>query len=705
MQQLTKKLPRLNGARKSGNGPKGYKLSVRIPAVIIASVAVVVAIMSLFFYLMSHNVVSKLLNDQVKNIAEQNTQTVENYLSNMQVYSEALRDDVLRYRSFDREVAEPALEEALRDVVSSGRVFSAYFAFEPNAFFPDTPNGLSYYAYKDGSNIAMDILNDYADYGSGDYYATTKSIMKTHVTEPYEYQLTNGQKVYLITLSNPVTDSTGKFLGVANCDILADSIGQLNYNSGSYTKCYSAVASTGNVYIANTADSSEVGKVINSSNWDATQSKLQSQDLVIENRDNRILGGAKSTLCYQHVTLPNSDLKWTSVFGVVDSEAYAEINTVTIWVIVIGLIGIAALALVCFAILRRALAPIAPLMHVADKTNNFDFSEDAEQYAFPPNELGMLADAFLSMSHHLKAIVQDESQVLGAMARGDFTAESRCEDEYVGGLVAILESIRNISAALNDTIAQIDTSSQQVSAGAGNLSNGAQSLSQGASEQAAAVEELSATVSELSDHVKENADEAQRVNEKVNATAQSVAACNERMQELIHSMTDINNSSMEIDKVIKIIEDIAFQTNILALNAAVEAARAGEAGKGFAVVADEVRNLATKSQEAAKSTADLIKASVAAVQQGSGIADETAESLLATVEDIKGITAAVNRMSEASEQQAVSISQVSEGIHQIANVVQDNSATSESTAASSEELSAQARLLSDLVDKFQLKNN
>ena len=677
---------------------KRYRLTSRIPIIIIAAVTVIVAIMCILFFVMSRDIVSSLVNDQVNNIATQNTQTVNAYITSMQVYSEALRDDVLRYRTLGKDAAAPMLESALRDVVKSGRVFSAYFAFEPDQFFPETPDGLSYYAYTDGNNIAMDILNDYADYGGGDYYATTKSIMKTHITEPYSYDLTNGQTVWLITLSNPIVEN-GKFLGVANCDIIVDSIGSLNFTNGPYNNGYSAILSSGGTYIANTKDSSLIGSSVKSGDFKEAASGNTS---VVRNAYDSLISSNAIT-CYEAIRLDGSDLSWISSFVISSDDAFAKINLVTIAVVIIGVIGIALLAVICVIILRKSLYPITPLLAIAEKTNRFDFSDDGKMYNFPPNEFGSLAKGFMDMSDHLQNIVRDESMVLGAMANGDFTVTSGCESEYVGGLADILYSIRNISDALNSTITQIDNSSQRVSTGAGQLSDGANSLSLGAAQQAAAVEELSATIAELSEQVKRNAEEAHNVNEKVSIAAGNVEQSNERMQQLISSMNDIRQSSMEIDKVIKTIEDIAFQTNILALNAAVEAARAGDAGKGFAVVADEVRNLANKSQQAAKSTAGLITTAVNAVQLGSRIADETAESLLSTVEDIKGITSGVNDISDASKRQAESISQVSIGISQIADVVQNNSATSEETAASSAELSSQAQLLGELVEKFRLK--
>jgi methyl-accepting chemotaxis protein len=397
------------------------------------------------------------------------------------------------------------------------------------------------------------------------------------------------------------------------------------------------------------------------------------------------------------------DCKWAAVFYVPEAEILSDATSLTRTLIIIAVVAFAVLGGVIFVLVHKSIVtPVKKLDVAAQRIAEGDLNTRVD---FRSNdEFGTLADNFGKTAERLHSYVDyiDEiSATLREIARGNLAF--RLKLDYEGEFAKIRDALNEISESLNDTISQIDTSSQQVSAGAGNLSNGAQSLSQGAAQQAAAVEELSATITELSEQVHKNADDAKQINGQVDSTAASVAQSNERMQDLIRSMTDISNSSAEIDKVIKLIEDIAFQTNILALNAAVEAARAGEAGKGFAVVADEVRNLATKSQEAAKNTADLIKASGEAVQKGSSIANETAQSLLATVEDIKGITSGINELTEASEKQAVSIGQVSEGINQIADVVQNNSATSEETAASSEELSAQAQMLNDLVEKFTLK--
>jgi len=238
--------------------------------------------------------------------------------------------------------------------------------------------------------------------------------------------------------------------------------------------------------------------------------------------------------------------------------------------------------------------------------------------------------------------------------------------------------------------------------GADQVSVSAQSLSQGATQQASAIEELASTIEHIAGQVKKNAESTSKVKNLITDTSSEVSNGNKQMAEMLKAMNDINNSSSEISKIIKVIDDIAFQTNILALNAAVEAARAGAAGKGFAVVADEVRNLAGKSAQAAKNTTELIEDSIIKVQEGTVIANSTANSLNEIVKSVDEISNLIVSIDKASEQQSSSIQEVTLGIEQISTVVQTNSATAEESAAASEELSGQATMLGELIAKIKL---
>lgn len=319
------------------------------------------------------------------------------------------------------------------------------------------------------------------------------------------------------------------------------------------------------------------------------------------------------------------------------------------------------------------------------------------------DETGILAAATKTITEVLSGIINDEEYLLSEMANGNFAIKSQARERYVGDFNSILQSIRKINSNLTDTLLQINNSSDQVSSGSEQVSNGAQALSQGATQQAASVQVLSATISEISNEVEANAKNANEAHDSAANAGSEVMASNKKMQDLIAAMEDISNSSKEIAKIIKTIEDIAFQTNILALNAAVEAARAGAAGKGFSIVADEVRNLANKSDEAAKNTTSLIQGAISAIADGTQLADDTAKSLITVVDSAKQVEVIIGKIAEASKNQATAIAQVTLGIDQISAVVQNNSATAEESAASSEELSGQAQLLHQLVGNFTLK--
>lgn len=310
------------------------------------------------------------------------------------------------------------------------------------------------------------------------------------------------------------------------------------------------------------------------------------------------------------------------------------------------------------------------------------------------DETGILAASFTKMLDGIRKQVIVAEQI----SNGDFTqaVPLRSNEDTLG---LALQKIKN---DLNETLQLIRTAADQVNSGAGQVAAAAQALSSGATEQAATVEELNASIASVSQQAELNTTSVHNAVEYVGQAGQEISSSNEFMKRLNVSMREIGESSQQISKITKLVEDIAFQTNILALNAAVEAARAGNAGKGFAVVADEVRTLAARSAEAAKQTSELIEKSVSIVSQGEQLAEDTLKRLISASEKADLAVQSIQEIENATTEQAASVEQINEGLNQVSAVVQTNAATAEESSASSEELAAQAQTLQQEVSRFKL---
>ncbi len=381
------------------------------------------------------------------------------------------------------------------------------------------------------------------------------------------------------------------------------------------------------------------------------------------------------------------------------SDLHRSINVTEIVSIVVLLLILFMNGLLVGLVVRRILVPIKDITESSRELaqGKLDFQIDVKS----EDELGQLAGALNTSVKNLKLYISDISSVLDGIAQGDLGKESSIT--YIGDFVQIQTAIATISQQLNQTLSQIHASANQVDSGANQVAVGAQSLAQGATEQASEVDNLLEMVERITEQINNNAETAASTNKEAEIVGGSITVCNDQMQEMAEAMDQINACSSEISKIIKTIEDIAFQTNILALNAAVEAARAGSAGKGFAVVADEVRNLAAKSAEAAKDTTALIEKTLRVVENGSVLTGRTQESLNSVVAGAENVTEDIRKISDASKEQELAINRIKDGISQISTVVQSNSATSEESAAASEELASQAQLLKRLIGSFKLK--
>lgn len=403
--------------------------------------------------------------------------------------------------------------------------------------------------------------------------------------------------------------------------------------------------------------------------------------------------------------ISKADAATDSMVAVRDSmQNNVRRSTVAICTFIIVLLVVMIIVLILFStrITKSVVMPLDKMQKVMVAMSQGDLSQDCEYHS--TNEFGVTADALRTSQAVLGNIIQDLDRALEGLSRGDFTI-SDLHADFPGELIDIKHSYEHLTFRMNDVMGQLVELGNQVASGAEQVSQGAQTLAQGATEQASSVEELSATVSDISTASKRNAETANRARELANEAGHAVEQSNEQMKEMLSAMDAIGSSSDEIRKIIKTIEDIAFQTNILALNAAVEAARAGTAGKGFAVVADEVRNLASKSAEASQNTATLIEKSIHAVEHGSALAGNTAAALEHAIGKVNEAVSNIDQITTAVGEEALAIQQITGGIDQISAVVQTNSATSEESAAAAEELSAQAQTMHALLSQFRMKDD
>jgi methyl-accepting chemotaxis protein len=554
-------------------------------------------------------------------------------MNNMQNHAKLLAKEVGRYENIEPATRDKLIKDSINSTLEDdSNIFSVYVAFEPNAMFENTANGLSYFQYRTDGQLRLDILKDYSEYSKLDYYKKSKDTLKPNMTEPYSEKQSSGETVNLITISYPIIDKNNRFLGVTNVDILTDTITNLSYDLGNYkTSCQSIISADSN-FVSNTADKSKVG-----TRYSEDQGRIIAAKIPI--------------------TMDGIDSKWNSVFYIKNSELLASIFSLIAFIIIFGLIDVFIMCTIAYVVVKKSLLPIKDIMSLSKDMGKGKLRTDIEIYT--NDEFGELSEIFKNTSKEISGYISEISEILLEISNGNL--KSQVDRDYMGDFAPIKDALNKILNSFNSTYYDLGVTAEQVSTGANEISSAAQSLSSGTTEQAGSLEQLSATINEVSNHVQKNADNASHAKSITENAEQALEYGKLSVNDLLQAIEEIRTSSDEITKIIKTIDEIAFQTNILSLNAAVEAARAGSAGKGFAVVADEVRNLANKSAEAAKNTTELIEGSVNAVENGTKIAGKTADLINRIVDTSTNINNLVSQIADASSEQATSIEQINEG--------------------------------------------
>ena len=564
-------------------------------------------------------------------------------------------------------------------------IVSQALLLEPDAFSKENSNYSLRYD-TDGDKFSM---VPYEVYGTQDFYKQAQESKVASATLPMENADTGKASFYMTV---PILDGD-RFLGIVTTEISTEVFNELDMSTLGYENVFFDVLDNQNNFVySNNPDAKgkNLGDLIGQNYSDMLVEKMQSKEAFFQ-RDSQVR---------YYVPLQIEGVDWWVQTAMTIPHFDQEKNQLLFALILSEVIIFILVQIINFLRISNALKPLKKISEAGKEVAGGNF--DVEIHYPQQDEIGELSRSISEVIGRSKKIVFDLRDRLDAMAGGNFT-ENLESEEYVGDYAPLLESLKHIQEDMNKTLQEVHASSVQVLSSAEQVNTGAQSLSQGATEQASSIEELSANMQDISHSIQASTKTAGEAYKLQGEAGVAVLQSNEKMEEMRKAMDDITAKSNEISKIIKTIDDIAFQTNILSLNAAIEAARAGAAGKGFAVVADEVGNLAQKSAKAAQNTGLLIEETIEAVEKGAKITEETAESLNSVSKSTEEVNTLIEKISSASSKDLEGITSLNQGLQQISSVVQANSATAEQSAAASEELTGQANKMNELVERFQLK--
>ncbi len=620
--------------------------------------------------------------DQINYKLMSNTSFVQNWLSIQKTLLNAIADNVQIKKSYqDGELLAQDLAEMQKTYTY---VLSFYMGQQNGGWIDST------FWVPEADFIAYE----------RDWYKQAAASDGTIITDPY---LDAQTKKLVLTVARKVMDGN-TLVGIMAMDITLDHISEYMKNSLDDIGSYAFVINSAGDVIMHPAEyfTEKNNTFINLKNdYGSVYNQLLTNISAGNNKTIAITDETGKQSYYKFEPVENTD--WSLVLSFPYNYLQGDIT----WGVISSLIIFLVILLISVIIITwyyaRYLKPIENVCRNLDLISAGELGQSGEPVPEYNRELESLSQSMNGMKNTLTTYITEIGRIIGALADGDITLI--IDREYIGDFKRIKETMTSTLSALNETFDGIQAAADQISSGSAHIADGAAGLAAGANVQSASVKELAGSINETYNYMQNTVEHVNTANRFSKDAAEKLEAGNKNMRELLSQMDEIRRKSDEIQKIIKTIEDIAFQTNILALNAAVEAARAGSAGKGFAVVADEVRNLAEKSADAAKSTTALIESTHDAVKKGSDTADMTAKTLIEVIEQSGGTTKLISSIADEVEKQAEIIKNITNNVDRIAAVVESNSATSQESAAAAHELASQTHILNELVSHFKTRSN